>query len=161
MNTNAKVDVNDLRKKTEQEAIADLAKYSKHCIVRPTGFGKTGMLTNILKQYKRVLYLYPTTVIRETVLDFYYGLDRDESQDSIPNVDFLSYMGLVRMENEDFDKMPKYDLIIADEAHRIGAPKSLIAMFKLLCVQPDAKLLGATATPERSDSVDEITIFFG
>lgn len=161
MNTNTKVDVNDLRKKTEQEAIADLAKYSKHCIVRPTGFGKTGMLTNILKQYKRVLYLYPTTVIRETVLDFYYGLGRDESQDSIPNVDFLSYMGLVRMENEDFDKMPKYDLIIADEAHRIGAPKSLIAMFKLLCVQPDAKLLGATATPERSDSVDEITIFFG
>ena len=55
MNTNAKIDVNDLRKKTEQEAIADLAKYSKHCIVRPTGFGKTGMLTNILQQIMRFL----------------------------------------------------------------------------------------------------------
>ena len=156
-----KRDVNDLRKIAEQEAIEGLENYSKFCIIRPTGFGKTGMLTNILKRYDRVLYLYPTTVIKETVLDFYYGLDRTEEQNFIPHVDFLSYMGLVRMENEDFDKLPKYDLIIADETHRIGAPKSLIAMFKLLGVQPDAKLLGATATPERSDSVDEITIFFG
>ena len=53
-----KVDI--LRQETYEEAMILLKKYKKCAIIRPTGFGKTGILTKIIKSNpkKKILYLF-------------------------------------------------------------------------------------------------------
>ena len=57
-------------------------------------------------------------------------------------------------------ELPEYDLIIADECHRLGAQETQKAMDRLVERFPDTHLLGATATPDRMDLVDEIGRYF-
>lgn len=60
---------NKRRSETLLDLQSKLDKYGKCALVRCTGFGKTWMLTSILRQYKKVLYLYPADVIKSTVVD--------------------------------------------------------------------------------------------
>ena len=86
-----KVDI--LRQETYEEAMALLKKYKKCAIIRPTGFGKTGILTKIIKggKYKKILYLYPADVVRQAVFNFYYGKKYKLTKNSsIPNVTFMT-----------------------------------------------------------------------
>lgn len=153
--------IEKLRQETYDEAVAGLNRYGKFCIIRPTGFGKTYILTEILKNYSEIIYMYPSIIIKNTVISAYYGqAEANKKHKGIPHVRFISYAKLIRMSDKDYDNLPKADLIITDEAHKIGASGTSFAMFKLLHKQPDAKLLGATASPERLDSVDEIAMFF-
>ena len=66
--------------RTFKDVLANLKKYGKCAMVRPTGFGKTWILTELIKHYKKVLYLYPAAVIRDTVVNRYYDsmFDSDE-----------------------------------------------------------------------------------
>ena len=48
----------------------------------------------------------------------------------------------------------EYDMIIFDEMHHIGAPTWGKAAETIVNNNPDAKVLGLTATPERGDGVD-------
>lgn len=151
--------IEKLRDKTYQEAKKLLSKYGKAAIIRPTGFGKTGILTRFIRDYDKVLYLYPTEVIKQAVLRFYYQ-GQSQIPDSIPNVEFMTYTKLVRMKDEDFERVKDVSLIITDECHRLGAAETLYAMNELKKALPNALLLGATATPERMDMIDEIALFF-
>lgn len=152
-----------LRDQTYQEACDLLNEFGKCAIIRPTGFGKTGLLTRFIKsgRYHKILYLYPAEVIRNTVFTFYYGKDYRMSKDSfIPNVTFMTYMGLTSLSEKTLASVAGADLIICDECHRLGAAETMAGMRDLIEVCPNAHLLGATATPERMDMVDEIAIFF-
>lgn len=149
--------IDELRLKTYKESIELLDKYGKACIIRPTGFGKTGILTKCIKKFKHVLYIYPANVIKDAVLGFYYNGD---DITVIDNTTFMTYSKMVRLKDEEIDAYNCIDLIIVDECHRLGAAKSIIAMQNLISRLPDAKLLGATATPDRMDLIDEIGIFF-
>ena len=152
--------IDRLRKETYNEAVALLKKYGKCAIIRPTGFGKTGILTKMIKQggYKKILYLYPAQVVRNTVLNFYYGFG--EHKDTIENVIFMTYMKLTNLSETDMKELSGVDLIICDECHRLGAAETMIGMRDLLEENPGVKLLGATATPARMDMIDEIAMFF-
>lgn len=153
-----------LRQETYEEAMKLLAKKPHKCaIIRPTGFGKTGILTKIIKsgKYKHILYLYPAEVVRSTVFDFYYGKRyRQLKNSSIPGVTFMTYMALTNLSDSDIKKLKGTDLIICDECHRLGATETLQGMKDLQTAFPRAHLVGATATPERMDMIDEIAIFF-
>ena len=52
--------VEKLREETYNETLNNLNTYGKCAIIRPTGFGKTGLLVRIIKNkmYKRILYIY-------------------------------------------------------------------------------------------------------
>lgn len=167
----------DIRKKTFKDLMDKLEKYGKCAVIRPTGFGKTWLLAELIFKYKKVLYLYPAAVIKSTVEGRYNELidssleNEDdvfldaETADTIlqmqdkNNVDMMTYSMLIRLTKEDFDNM-SYDLIICDECHRIGADKTKFAMGKLLNANPNAHIVGATATPSRMDSFDVINIYF-
>lgn len=149
-----------LRKQTYQEAVELLNTYGKCAIIRPTGFGKTGILTKFIKsgRYKKILYLYPAEVIKDTVLNFYYsGKTR---KDTIPNVVFMTYMALTNLSETTIESLKGIDLIICDECHRLGATETMEGMQELIAASPSVHLLGATATPERMDMIDEIAMFF-
>lgn len=160
--------------KTLNECVRLLDKYKKCILIRPTGFGKTWLLTELVKRFRRVLYLYPSQVIRDTVVDRYYDLpDQDpddvldpetleamQSVGRIPGCDLMTYAKLIRLDDDDFQNMD-YELVICDEAHRMGGAKTKIACERLFAVlDPDTKFIGATATPTRMDNFDVASHFY-
>lgn len=167
--------------KTLLDAIRILKKYHKCCILRPTGFGKTFALTELLKYYDKVLYLYPSAVIRNTVVERYYTTMLDDktqqyidddgnvidtetvetaiAMHNIDNVTLMTYAKLVRLSSDELSNMD-FDLIISDECHRLGASKTYNAMMELLSYQTSADFVGATATPTRTDTIDVVSVFF-
>lgn len=153
--------IDTLRDKTYKEACKILKVYGKCAIIRPTGFGKTGILTRFIKDgnYKNIVYLYPADIIRTAVLRFYYGEDIPEDEE-IKGVTFLTYTKLVRMDEKEIRDLGKVDLIIADECHRLGADGTMTAMETLLETHSSAHFLGATASPDRMDMIDEIGRYF-
>lgn len=163
--------IDELRYQTYLEVKELLDCYGKACIVRPTGFGKTGILTRIINDYIvglrkteiRVIYLYPNEPVRNTVLRFYYksrGLEIPKDR-HIPGVKFLTYAKLSRMQkDDDFKNLDTVKLFIADECHKLGGGKISKAMKKFIGIYPNVKYVGATATPDRMDLFDEVKEFF-
>ena len=151
-------------------------------IIRPTGFGKTYLMTSLIHKYKKVLYLYPAAVVRDTVVEKYYEMAEDIDQDltdedgniidpetietlvelkKIDKCDLMTYAKLVRLSRSEMEDM-HYDLIICDEAHRLGARCTREAMHILMETNRPhgTHFVGATATPCRMDDVDVAAEFF-
>lgn len=162
------------QKKTLADCRRLLDKFNKCMLIRPTGFGKTWLLTELIKDYNPVLYLYPSQVIKDTVVDRYFDLpdqDPDEPLDpetietmramgNIPGCDLMTYAKLIKLGPDDFANM-QYKLVIFDEAHRMGGAKTKIACEKLFAYLPaETKFIGATATPTRMDNFDVSSHFF-
>lgn len=162
-----------IRKDTKKDLIDKLTMYKKCCLIRPTGFGKTWLLTSMIKDYKRVLYVYPSAAILNTVVDVYYNnvddnnaiTDRDTIElakqiRKFDHVDMLTYMKLQGLSKSDINKLPEYDLIVFDEAHIMGATKTKKAIEKIFARFTEAHIIGATATPNRMDGFDVVGTFF-
>ncbi len=149
------------RQVVRTEILNCLNTYGKCAFIRPTGWGKTWTTASIVDEYKKVLYLYPTKAIRNTFLYAYYTLKFQEVQPYISGVILMSYAKLRHFKDkEDFKLFKGVDLIIADECDILGAPETARAVFDLLAIAKKAHFLGATATPERQDMVDEVALFF-
>lgn len=160
-----------IRKNTFTDLKEKLNNYGKCCLIRPTGFGKTWTLTGMIHDYKRVLYVYPSAAILNTVVDVYFS---DENALSDPDtielakemrhfdhVDMMTYMKVQGLSKKEINSMPEYDLIIFDEAHIMGAKKAKIAIKKILSkFKGKADIIGATATPNRMDGFDIVDEFF-
>lgn len=157
-----------LRNNTYFETVELLQKHKRAAIVRPTGFGKTGILTRLIHNYKKVLYLYPTEIIRDAVLLFWYGsADKIPEDRNVPNVTFMTYMAVANLSAADDNERQTFldtvcgtDLIICDECHRIGASGTSYGLDFMLRNMPNVHMVGATATPERMDTIDEIARYF-
>lgn len=181
MQTNTTTPSYDEQAKTLDDVLSKLHHYHKCMVIRPTGFGKTFLLTELIKHYNKVLYLYPSAVIRDTVVNRYYdNLYNEVSNDyideegniidpetidafialnEIENTTLMTYHKLIRLTDAEFANM-NYDLILFDEAHRIGGPKTKIAVSQLFAANPNADFVGATATPTRMDNFDVTSVFF-
>ena len=155
--------IDRLRNETYNEAVELIEKENKCAIIRPTGFGKTGILTKFIKsgKYNKILYLYPTDVVKQTVFDFYYSKGYKLLKNSaIPNVTFMTYMKLTQLSDKNFKEIKGTDLIICDEYHRIGATETMEGLRQIIKDNKKAKLLGASATPDRMDMIDVTALFF-
>lgn len=120
---------------------------NKAAVIHPTGSGKTTIAVETMLDYAegRILYLTSSyqilTKFSETVKSF--GLGKKE----LPNLSGQIYSNLLSFEEKDFDA--QFDLIILDEFHRCGAPEWNKGVAKLLAKNPNAKVLGLTATNVR------------
>ena len=92
---------------------------------------------------RKVLFLYPTNVIADAVF---------ERNKDAKNIDYLSYQGLVSSKAGMLDD---YDLVICDECHRVGATSTRVALKEYLETHKRTKLIGLTATPQRTEYVQE------
>lgn len=153
--------IDRLRNETYNDMIRLLDEYGKCAVIRPTGFGKTGILTRLLKsgKFKNIIFLYPSEVVKDAVLNFYYDGNVPEDK-TVPYVTFMTYSKLINLTKQDMRDLGDIDLIVCDECHRLGATRTYKALNKLLRVFPKSKLVGATATPDRMDLIDEIGDFF-
>lgn len=143
-------------KETEIEAIRLLNSKGKCALVRPTGFGKTVIMCRIAHRYERVLYVYPSEVVKRAAIS--HLKDKE--------VTFWSYRLLGEFHNNIqllFEQvLGKYDLIIFDEIHHMGANNVKEVVSKLLSILDTNKthIIGGTATPKRMDGYDVIDSFF-
>lgn len=146
---------------TKEQAKFMLKTKGKCAIIRPTGFGKTFIMSNIVREeptkYKKVLYIYSMkTVKNEAIKDLQEAVDR---------VTFTTYMKLSRINGDKsriHEVLDKYNLIIFDELHHIGAKqarKTVDEILQLININK-THILGSTATPDRMDGFDVIDAFF-
>lgn len=155
------VTIEQLREDTYNEAVSMLNKKGKCALIRPTGFGKTGILTRLCETYSKVLFLYPADIVEEALRRFYYGESEYYKYSTIPGVTTESFMGLIGKSEDKLRKMMSgVDLILADECHRLGGSETYKAFKNLIEMFPDVPRIGATATPERMDLVDVVGDFF-
>ncbi len=120
------------------------------CFVQACGTGKSYVIMQFLDDYKEVnkLLVAPS---HEILNQF-----KDNNQIEIQKTIFITYQKLLSLYNRDeMNELGSLEFICLDEMHRAGAPRWELAVKELLSLNPNAKLLGATATPIRSmDSKD-------
>lgn len=94
-----------ISEETLDEVLEKLNKNNRVLAVRPTGFGKSYMLTGLTSdkipdgtlRFKNCLYIYPTTVIKEDVMQTYGPNGKDERAGRLQNTTFISYKKLTNM----------------------------------------------------------------
>ena len=161
-----------LQNKTRDQVIGQLKYSNRSMMIRPTGFGKTHILTDLCKKEyadKTILYLYPSKIIANAVaakitdeeeMDFDpETIDTINCMTKINNVTLLTYQKFCKLNEKELKEL-KYDYVICDECHRLGATLTAQAMHAHMRLHPETKYLGATATPVRSDGFDILATFF-
>lgn len=115
--------------------------------VAPTGSGKTRVALELAQSAECCLYIAPLTeianqaVTRGKELGFVVADLRRKPRVSYAHLLVATELTAARR------NLPKCDLIVADEAHRTAAP----TYTRVIRSQPDARLVGMTATPVRLD----------
>lgn len=190
MNNKKIVAYNKVVKQTYDETMSLLNEYGKAIIVRPTGFGKTFMLTKIANVYlnkhmeKEVLYVYPKEVIKNSVLEYIDGTPEHKIRAEIlqrngrelkpligveqaTRVRFVSHSMFRKVISSADDvklknEASKYSLVIYDEAHLLGGEKvfKCCKIFNKYLIEKGGNFVGGTATPDRMDEVDVISEIF-
>ncbi len=128
------------------------------CVVHPTGTGKSYLIAAVSESFKKVLILGPNTFVLDQVHNVLEWRDNSKKEKEYgPAPEYMTYSLLMYKE----ESPTGYDLICLDEFHRAGAPEWGDAVDKLLEANPQAKVLGTTATPIRflddnRDMADEL-----
>lgn len=143
--------IQDVRDATFDELQDKLLTYGRCMVIRPTGFGKTYMMTRLMTVYNKVLFLYPTNIIADVV--------RDKYDNELNNVDYMSYLAFCCA---DVHQLTGYDLVVCDECHRLGAEKTNKALERMMLLYRDTcHFVGLTATPQRTDDCNVLTEVYG
>ena len=145
---------------------------NRAAVVIPTGCGKSFIALKLMKDNKdkNILFLAPTIAIKNQMYNYIakYIVGEEPTserpakkiaEEHFPNLKIRLYQTLLKVSDE---KMEKYhaDIIIMDELHRTGAEKWGEKVNTLLEKNPNAKILGLTATPERMDEQNVIDKLF-
>ena len=121
-------------------------KDNKICIIRPTGTGKAFIELKFIEENINKKFLHITSYT-ENLNQFKRYVD--EYLDS-PNIIYSTYAGLKNI----CDNYENYfDYIITDEFHHIGAPKWTTSLNKLSNQNPNATIIGLSATEKRYSDI--------
>jgi superfamily II DNA or RNA helicase len=110
---------------------------NRTCVIHPTGTGKSYIIAAVAQHFDKILVLGPNNFVLgqvKTVLD---GVGKI--------IDYHTYQYLLKKTINDH-----YRLIVLDEFHRLGAEKWGERTRELLDRNPQAKILGCSATPVRT-----------
>lgn len=126
--------------------VLELFKTEKKVAVeQATSTGKSYIIAKLSESdsFKKVLFMSSSKLILKQFKDEFYYIPK-----MLDKIDFMTYSKLIYESEEDFEKL-KYDLIILDEYHRLGARVWGKKVDELLNLNPDAFVLGTTATATR------------
>lgn len=155
----------------QRNALKELNRYramgiSRAIVVCSAGSGKTYLSAFDALNFnpKKLLYIvHESSILKKAMETFQlvfgtnvsYGLYTGESKEI--NADFLFSTNMSMMRNLELFRKDEFDYIVVDECHHIVADsyKKIIDYF-----EPEF-LLGLTATPERMDNQDVLSLFDG
>lgn len=120
---------------------------------------------------KRILFMAPSNAIRNQMYNYIakYIVGEEPSSERpskmiadgyFPNLKIMLYPSLLRVQDVQIEKL-NADIIIMDELHRTGADKWGEKINTLLEKNPESKILGLTATPDRTDDKNIVDELFG
>ena len=145
---------------------------NRAAVVIPTGCGKSFIALKLMEDNrdKNILFLAPTIAIKNQMYNYiakYIVGEEPTSErpakkiakEHFQNLEIRLYQTLLKVSDEDMEKYHA-DIIIMDELHRTGAEKWGEKVNTLLEKNPNAKILGLTATPERMDEQNVIDKLF-
>ena len=145
---------------------------NRAAVVIPTGCGKSFIALKLMEDNrdKNILFLAPTIAIKNQMYNYIakYIVGEEPTserpakkiaEEHFPNLEIRLYQTLLKVSDEDMEKYHA-DIIIMDELHRTGAEKWGEKVNTLLEKNPNAKILGLTATPERMDEQNVIDKLF-
>lgn len=150
-------------------SIIQAYKYdNKASIIMPTGCGKSFIALQLLvdNKDKNILFMAPSNAIKQQMYEYVakYIVGEEPSrrrsariivQEHFPKFKIMLYPTLVRVPNNVMHSL-KPDIIIMDELHRTAAETWEPRINELIQLNPTAKLLGLTATPDRMDKKNPI-----
>ena len=138
-----------------------LEKTKRAGIIMPTGSGKSflaiKLIEDSLKRNNQILYVSPSpkinAQIRKIIRENY---TEEEAKEMLSKVKFTTYHAMQKMFKDNRANMEELNsgTIILDEVHRSGAEEWGKAVDYLLENNPEANVLGMTATPLRNDGQD-------
>ena len=128
------------------KSINNNKKDNKICIIRPTGTGKAFIELKFIKENINKKFIHITSYT-ENLNQFKRYVD--EYLDN-PNIIYSTYAGL---KNICDDYKDYFDYIITDEFHHIGAPKWTESLNKLSSQNPNAIIIGLSATEKRYSDI--------
>ena len=142
------------------EDVKNFFKTSHACAIEnATGTGKTSVISKVILDFiekdenANILIIAPRDDILIQYRNERYGLKNYSS-----NITYISYQMLAmwykNKDNKLFE-LNNLSLIVCDELHRAGAKTWSKAIFKLLSMNKDVYLLGASATPRRYDQKEQ------
>ena len=100
-------------------------------IIHPTGTGKSYCIAAVAQQFNKVAVIAPNKYVLAQI------------KNVCGQANYYTYSKITKITPTGFD------LIVIDELHRMGARTWEVGINKLLQVNPEAKVLGTTATPIR------------
>ena len=100
-------------------------------IIHPTGTGKSYCIAAIAQQFNKVAVIAPNKYVLGQI------------KNVCGQANYYTYSKITKITPTGFD------LIVIDELHRMGARTWEVGINKLLQANPEAKVLGTTATPIR------------
>jgi len=137
-------------------AVKALERRGNTLCVAPTGAGKTIMLGSLAKEVggKTLVLQHRQELVGQNMKKFRQINERATT--SLFTAEKKSFRGdavfaMVQSLYGHLDRIPKLDLVIADEAHHCAAPTWRAIIDRARELNPDVKIAGFTATPSRSD----------
>ncbi len=126
-------------KEAYESAVSLFKRESRVCIIRPTGTGKSVIIAAFVNHHpaKRHLLLAPGSHIFNEI----------QKHIRTGKIATSTYIGL--KQKKALFEPGSFDYIYLDEFHRLGAEVWGGAVERLLKLNPDAKVLGTSATPIR------------
>lgn len=147
-------------------------KGNKASVVIPTGCGKSFIALQLMadNKDKRILFMAPTNAIKNQMYNYIakyiVGIEQTREKTArmiadeyFPHLKIMLYPSLLRVNDEQMEKL-NADIIVMDELHRTGADKWNEKINTLLKKNPNANILGLTATPDRMDDKNVIDDLF-
>lgn len=137
-------------------AVGALTDHNDTLCVAATGAGKTLMLAEVARQIggKQLVMQHRHELVDQNVRKF--KMMNPDAGIGLWTADTKSFgagttFAMVQSLMGHTDQIPKLDLLIADEAHHCAAPSWLKIINAAKKKNPDIKIVGFTATPQRAD----------
>ena len=119
--------------------------YQRACVVHATGTGKSYIINAVSDHFERVLIMTTNMF----TIDEIQGVINKNSPERTTAPIYKIYQSLLKDMNNAVDYTDKFDLVVLDEFHHSGAEQWGKAIEWVIEQNPDAKVLGTSATAIR------------